>query len=62
MYLRLNRLDDALVDYDEALRRNQKLASSLYGRGLAKLKRGDAARLTSQRQRLFEPTTRPNKP
>jgi membrane associated rhomboid family serine protease len=41
-YLRLSRLDDAVADYDEALRRNQKLASSLYGRGLAKLKKGDA--------------------
>ena len=41
-YLRLNRLDDAVADYDEALRRNPKQAGSLYGRGLAKLKKGDA--------------------
>ena len=38
-YLRLSRLDD----YDEALRRKPKQAGSLYGRGLAKLKKGDAA-------------------
>ena len=42
MYLRLSRLDDAVADYDEALRRNPKQAGSLYGRGLAKLKKGDA--------------------
>ena len=41
-YLRLSRLDDAVADYDEALRRNPKQAGSLYGRGLAKLKKGDA--------------------
>jgi tetratricopeptide (TPR) repeat protein len=43
VYLRLSRLDDALADYDEALRLNPKQAGSLYGRGLAKLKKGDAA-------------------
>ena len=32
-----------MADYDEALRRKPKQAGSLYGRGLAKLKRGDAA-------------------
>jgi tetratricopeptide (TPR) repeat protein len=42
-YLRLRRLDDGLADYDEALKLNPKQASSLYGRGLAKLKKGDAA-------------------
>jgi tetratricopeptide (TPR) repeat protein len=42
-YLRLDRLDDAVADYDEALRRNPKQADSLYGRGLAKLMKGDAA-------------------
>jgi tetratricopeptide (TPR) repeat protein len=41
-YLRLDRLDDALADYDEALSRKPNLAKSLYGRGLAKLKKGDA--------------------
>jgi len=38
----LSQLDDAVADYDEALRRNPKQAGSLYGRGLAKLKKGDA--------------------
>jgi tetratricopeptide (TPR) repeat protein len=41
-YLRLNRLDDAVADYDEALGRNPKQAGSLYGRGPAKLRKGDA--------------------
>jgi hypothetical protein len=31
----------AIDDYNEALQFNPKLASSLYGRGLAKLKKGD---------------------
>ena len=35
-------LDDAVADYDEALKLNPKQAGSLYGRGLAKLKKGDA--------------------
>jgi tetratricopeptide (TPR) repeat protein len=33
--------DSAIDDYNEALQFNPKLASSLYGRGLAKLKKGD---------------------
>jgi tetratricopeptide (TPR) repeat protein len=33
--------DSAIDDYNEALQSNPKLASSLYGRGLAKLKKGD---------------------
>jgi hypothetical protein len=41
--LRLSRLDDAVADYSEALRSKPKQAGSLYGRGLAKLKKGDAA-------------------
>jgi hypothetical protein len=40
-YLALHRLDDAIVDFNAALEINSKLASSLYGRGLAKLKKGD---------------------
>ena len=43
VHLRLNRLDDALADYDAALKLNAKKAYSLYGRGIAKLRRGDAA-------------------
>jgi len=33
--------DSAIDDYNEALQFNPNLASSLYGRGLAKLKKGD---------------------
>ena len=44
-YLKMGQWDSAIDDYDdynEALRIDPKLASSLYGRGLAKLKKGDA--------------------
>ena len=43
VYLRLDRLDDAIADYDTALRLKPKLAGSLYGRGLAKQRKGDQA-------------------
>jgi tetratricopeptide (TPR) repeat protein len=43
LYLRLGRLDEALADYDAALKANPRLADSLYGRGLAKRKKGDHA-------------------
>jgi hypothetical protein len=33
--------DSAIDDYSSALRFDPKLASSIYGRGLAKLKKGD---------------------
>jgi hypothetical protein len=33
----------AIADYDSALRLDPKLASALYGRGLAKLKKGDTS-------------------
>jgi hypothetical protein len=33
----------AIADFDSALRLDPKLASALYGRGFAKLKRGDLA-------------------
>ena len=35
--------DAAITDYDAALRINHKQAGSLYGRGIAKLKKGDAS-------------------
>jgi tetratricopeptide (TPR) repeat protein len=41
VYLRLNRLDEAITDYNAALKINGKLSRSLYGRGLAKLRKGD---------------------
>ena len=43
VYLRLSRLDEAIADYDAALKLNPKMAASLYGRGLAKQKNGDQA-------------------
>ena len=39
----LRRHDAAIADYDVALKLNPKLAGSLYGRGLAKRRTGDAA-------------------
>ena len=39
--MKLGRLDEAIADFDAALKIEPKLASSLYGRGLAKLKKGD---------------------
>jgi tetratricopeptide (TPR) repeat protein len=43
VYLRLNRLDEAIADYDAALKLNSRIAASLYGRGIAKQKKGDQA-------------------
>jgi Flp pilus assembly protein TadD len=37
------RLDDAVRDFDAALELAPKTASSLYGRGVAKIRRGDTA-------------------
>jgi hypothetical protein len=39
--LKLNRLDEAIADYNSALQLSPRLASSLFGRGVAKLKKGD---------------------
>ena len=41
VYLRLERFDNAIADYDAALKINSQMANSLYGRGFAKLKKGD---------------------
>jgi tetratricopeptide (TPR) repeat protein len=41
-YLKLGNLDAAIADYDAVLSAKPKLDSSLYGRGLAKRKKGDA--------------------
>jgi tetratricopeptide (TPR) repeat protein len=43
-YLRLGRLDDAIADYDAALKQNPRLAASLFGRALAELHKGETAR------------------
>ena len=39
----MGQFDSAIQDYSSALRIEPKLASALYGRGLARLKKGDAA-------------------
>ena len=41
IYLKMGQLDAAIEDYNAALRFEPKLASALYGRGLAKLRKGD---------------------
>jgi tetratricopeptide (TPR) repeat protein len=43
VYLRLNRLDEAIADYDAAIRLDAKQVGSLCGRGLARHKNGDQA-------------------
>jgi tetratricopeptide (TPR) repeat protein len=43
VYLRLGRLDDAIGDYDAALKRKPTFAAALLGRGLAELRKGDKA-------------------
>jgi hypothetical protein len=42
-YLKIGQWDSAIQDYSSALQHEPRLASSLYGRGLAKRKKGDAA-------------------
>lgn len=37
----MGQFDSAIDDYDSALRSDPKLASALYGRGVAKLKKGN---------------------
>ena len=39
--LRLGKMDDAIRDYDAALKLDPKLAGAMYGRGVAKLKKND---------------------
>jgi tetratricopeptide (TPR) repeat protein len=38
--LKLSQLDDAIADYEAALKLNPKFAAALYGRGLAKQMKG----------------------
>jgi len=40
--LRLSRLDEAIQDYDAALKLQPRLLSSLFGRGIAKQRKGAA--------------------
>jgi hypothetical protein len=39
----MGQIDSAISDYNAALRIEPKMASAMYGRGLARLKKGDAA-------------------
>ena len=41
--LKLGAFDYAIADYSAAIARNAKDAGSLYGRGIAKIRSGDAA-------------------
>ncbi len=41
--MKMGQFGTAIDDYNSALRFEPKLASALYGRGLAKLKKGDKA-------------------
>jgi tetratricopeptide (TPR) repeat protein len=41
VYLKMNQPDRAISDYTEALRINPRLAGALYGRGIAKQRKGD---------------------
>jgi tetratricopeptide (TPR) repeat protein len=47
VYLKMGQFDAAIRDYDAALRLNPNIAESLYGRGIAKFKKGDRAAGTS---------------
>jgi tetratricopeptide (TPR) repeat protein len=42
-YLKLGQFDPAIADYDAALQLSAKKASSLYGRGIAKLRTGNTS-------------------
>jgi tetratricopeptide (TPR) repeat protein len=42
-YLKLGDLDRALAEYNTALELNPKIAGSLYGRGITKLRKGDVS-------------------
>ena len=41
VHLKMGQVDAAIADYEFALRADPKLASALFGRGLAKLRKGD---------------------
>ena len=43
VYLKLGRFDEAIADYDAILKSMPRESIAIYGRGLAKLKKGDAA-------------------
>ncbi len=43
VYLRMQRYDDAIADFDAALKRDPNLGASLFARGIARLRKGDKA-------------------
>jgi hypothetical protein len=43
VYLKSGQIDKAIADYDAALKTNPKLPGPLYGRGIAKVRKGDVA-------------------
>jgi len=43
IYLKLGDYDQAIASYDETLKLDPKYADSLYGRGIAKLRKGDTS-------------------
>jgi tetratricopeptide (TPR) repeat protein len=42
VYLKLGQLDKSIADYDAALKIDPELGDSLYGRGVAKKRKGDS--------------------
>jgi tetratricopeptide (TPR) repeat protein len=48
--LRLGRVDDAISVYDAALAKRPKQSASLYGRGLAQLKKGNTGAADQDRK------------
>jgi tetratricopeptide (TPR) repeat protein len=42
LYLKAGKFDEAIADFTAAIQADAKFANSMYGRGLAKLKKGDA--------------------
>jgi tetratricopeptide (TPR) repeat protein len=43
VYLKMDRWSEAITSYNAALRIEPRLASALYGRGVAKMKQGSVA-------------------
>ncbi len=41
VYLQMKRYDDAIVDFDAALKQSPEMAASLFSRGVAKIRKGD---------------------
>ncbi len=54
VYFQLGRYDKAIRDLDDALELNPSLPTAYYVRGMAKLKLGDAANVSSRSQLVRE--------